>query len=338
MENLEEWTVKELKEFCNKNNIKVPSKAKKKDIIVLVQNVISHPDFVDRTQIEEELEEELIAGVEEEHPTVIEEHPRVEEEPSDLTSIQKEKLDAKFWQTPKYRVLLDLDLAKDSDVAFYDLASLIDEFFNQMLKEDIVNYKISGIALRTSANLHHYKISSIIREEEEIQKKEEIEKLKATHSRTIPTSLPQPIHPKMTIATKDELFEAMRAAIIETMQKKEKLRRQRLRREEIKQKRIQRVSQAKLPKELLKHITGKEQTVEELHESWYNRIKATTNLDNRNPTFFELLAIIKNEEENAIDKKFAFIRMFLALMFLSSGNRLILSQSDEFKDIQISLK
>lgn len=316
-------TVKELREFCSKNNIKIPSKAKKKDIVDLVKSVVSSPDFVDRTQ-EQELEEELIAGFEE------------EEEESPL--MQRDKFEAKFWQKPKYRVLLDLDLAKDSQVAFYDLSTLVDKFFDHMLQEELINYKISGIALRTAANLHHFKISSIIREEVQIQKMEELVKLRQRHSRTIPKSLPQPISPKMQIATKDELFEAMRAAIIETMQKKEKLRRRRLRQEEQKQKRFQRLSQAKLPKELLKHISGKEQTVEELHESWFNRIKATINLNNKDSNFFDLLHIIKNEEKSTIGRKFALVRMFLALMFLSTGNKLTLFQGDEFKDISISMR
>ncbi|GAH30298.1 unnamed protein product, partial [marine sediment metagenome] len=61
--------------------------------------------------------------------------------------------------------------------AFCDLAALVDKFFNNMLHEDLINYKIAGIALKTSAVLHHYKISSIIREEEQIQKKEELANL-----------------------------------------------------------------------------------------------------------------------------------------------------------------
>lgn len=285
---------------------------------------MASPDFVNRTQ-EEELEEELIAGFEDE-----------DEDESPL--LQRDKSDIKFWQEPKYRVLLDLELAKDSQVAFYDLSTLVDNFFDHMLQEELINYKISGIALKTASYLHHYKITSIIREEEEIQKKEELEKLRQRHSRTIPKSLPQPVHPKMQIATKEELFDAMRAAIIETMQKKEKLRRRRLRQEEKKQNRLQRLSQAKLPKELLKHISGKEQTIEELHDSWFNRIKATINLNNRDTSFFDLMSIIKNEEISSIGRKFALVRMFLALMFLSTGNKLMLFQDDDFKDIVINLK
>jgi chromatin segregation and condensation protein Rec8/ScpA/Scc1 (kleisin family) len=186
--------------------------------------------------------------------------------------------------------------------------------------------------------LHHFKISSIIREEEEIQKREELEKFRQKHSRSIPKALPQPIQPKMQIATKDELFDAMRSAIIEVMQKKEKLRRRRLRRDELKQQRIQMKSKAQLPKELLKHISGKDQTIEELHESWYNRIKATIELNEKESHFFELTNIIKDEEKSRIGRKFSFIRMFLALMFLSTANKLNLSQDEDFKDIYINIK
>ena len=286
--------------------------------------IVSHPDFIDRTNddgLDEVLEEELIAGVEE-----------------DPALMHKEKLDLKFWQKPPFSSLLDFELAKDSDIAFYDLASLVDKFFNNMLHEEIINYKVSGIALKNSAYLHHYKITSIIKEEEEIQKKIELEKFRQKHGREIPKTLAQPIQPKLLVSTKDELFEAMRSAIIETMQNKEKLRRRRLRREELKQQKIQMRSKAQLPKELLRHISGREQTIEELHNSWYNRIKAKSELDNKETSFFDMAEIIKTEEESDIGKKFAFIRMFLALMFLSSANRLSLYQDADFKDFTINLK
>ncbi|MGB5911267.1 MAG: hypothetical protein WBH31_08760 [Promethearchaeia archaeon] len=322
--NFRDWTVKELREFSSQNNIILPSKSKKNDIIKLLNDVVSHPEFIDRTkedELDEVLEEELIAG-EEEDPALL----------------QKERLELKFWQKPPFSSLLDFELAKDSDIAFYDLASLVDKFFSNMLHEELINYKISGIALKNSAYLHHYKISSIIKEEEEIQKKEELEKFRQRYGRSIPKTLPQPIQPKLLVSTKEELFEAMRSAIIETMQNKEKLRRRRLRREELKEQRIQMKSQAKLPKELLKHISGREQSIEELHESWYNRIKAKTEFDNKETSFFDISNIIKNEEENDIGKKFAFVRMFLALMFLSNNNRLTLSQDEDFKDFVITLK
>jgi len=289
--------------------------------VKLLEEVVAHPDFIDRTQ-EEELEEELIAGVEEDDPALL----------------YKEKLELKFWQKPPFSSLLDTELAKDSNVAFYDLASLVDKFFDNMLHENLINYKISGIALKTSASLHHYKISSIIKQEEEIQKKEELEKFRQSHARTIPKTLPQPIQPKMLIATKDELFEAMRSAIIETMQNKEKLRRRRMRREQLKEQKIQMRSKAQLPRELLKHISGREQSIEELHESWYNRIRAKINLENKDTSFFNLTEIIKNEEPSDIGRIFAFVRMFLALMFLSTGNKLRLHQKEDFKDFEINLR
>ena len=247
-------------------------------------------------------------------------------------------MELKFWQKPPFSSLLDSELAKESEIAFYNLSSLVDEFFDKMLHEDLINYKISGIALKTSALLHHYKISSIIREEEQIHKKEELEKFRQRHSRSIPKALPQPIQPKMQIATKDELFDAMRSAIIEVMQKKEKLKRRRTRREELKQHKIQMKSKAQLPKELLKHISGREQTVQELHESWYNRIKGTINLNNKDSSFFDLTRIIKDEEDSDVGRKFALVRMFLALMFLSTGNKLNLAQDEDFKDISINIR
>ncbi|MBN1802851.1 MAG: hypothetical protein JW891_15180 [Candidatus Lokiarchaeota archaeon] len=332
-------TVKQLREFSSKNHIKIPSDKKKKaDIIAFLESIVSHPEFTDRSQeeVEEQLEEELVAGFED------------EEEDFDPALENKEKLELKFWQQPPYSSLLDPEVAKESKVAFYDLSTLVDKFFDNMLHEDIINYKVSGIALKTSASLHHYKISSIIREEEQIQKKEELEKFRERHSRTIPKSLPQPIQPKMQIATKDELFDAMRSAIIETMQKKEKLRRRRERKEQLKNQKLQLKSKAKLPKELLKHISGKEQTVEELHESWLNRIKASSKLEGKSETsFYDMARIIKTEEGTGIGRKFAFVRMFLALMFLSTAGSsgtgklttdIELSQDDDFQDIHIKLK
>jgi len=270
------------------------------------------------------------------------------DEEDDPALAYKEKMELKFWHEPPFSSLLDSEVAKESEIAFYDLSSLVDQFFDKMLTEEYINYKISGIALKTSASLHHYKISSIIREEEQIQKKEELEQFRKRHGRTIPKALPQPIQPKMQIATKEELFGAMRSAIIETMQKKEKLKRRRERREELKAKKIQMKSKAKLPKELLKHISGKEQTVQELHETWLNRIKATAKLDDKKEVnFFDMMNLIKNDEESSIGRKFALVRMFLALMFLSTAGasgtgktttEIELAQHEDFQDINIRIK
>jgi len=71
------------------------------------------------------LEEELVAG-----------------EEDDPALLHKEKLELKFWQKPPFLSLLDPEVAKESNVAFYDLASLVDKFFSNMLDEDFINYKI----------------------------------------------------------------------------------------------------------------------------------------------------------------------------------------------------
>lgn len=316
-----EWTVKELRDFATVNNISIPAGSRKGDIIELLEGVVSHPDFVDRTK-EENLEEELVVGEEEEKGPLF----------------QTGKSDLKFWHKPPYSTLLNIELAKDSDVAFYDLSQLVDKFFNKMLRENFINYKISGIALKTSASLHRHKISSVIKQEEEIQKQEKIEEMRKRTRRKIPKTISQPVKPKMKMTSKDELYDAMRAAIIETMQKKEKLKRRRLKREQEKKKRKEEKSKASLPKELLKHISGREQTVEELHDSWFNKIRTKIKLEDKDKTsFFKLINLINEEEENLLGRKYEFVRMFLALMFLSTNNRVKLNQDQEFKDINITL-
>ena len=65
--------------------------------------------------MDEELEEELIAG-----------------EDEDPALLHKEKMELKFWQKPPYSSLLDPEVAKESNVAFYDLSSLVDKFFNTL--------------------------------------------------------------------------------------------------------------------------------------------------------------------------------------------------------------
>lgn len=322
-QDLTDWTVKELREFCMINDITLPSGSRKADIIRIVKEAVSDPEFVDKTK-PENMEEEIIAGPDE-----------------DPAEAYKNKAEKKFWQEPEFRVLLNEELAKESDVAFYDLATLVDRFFDNMLHEDFINYKISGIALKSAASLHRYKISSVIKEEEKIQKQEKIEEMRKRHRRKIPKTISQPIRPKMKVATKDELFGAMKSAIIDIMQKKEKLKRRRIRRERKKKQRKERRSKARLPKELLKHISGQEETIDELHEKWYNRIKASINLQNEKTSFYELADLIKQEEEDNISKKFAFIRLFLALLFLSNdgtGRKLRLNQDGEFENIKVDLR
>jgi len=320
--NFKDWTVNELRDFAATNNISIPAGSRKNEIIELLEGIVSHPDFVDRTK-EDNFEEELIVG----------------EEEDDLAPLFKEDMkNLKFWHKPPYSTLLNIELAKDSDVAFYDLSTLVEKFFDKMLREDYINYKISGIALKTSASLHHHKINSVIKQEEEIQKQEKIEEMRKRAKRRIPKTLSQPLRPKMKMTSKDELYEAMRAAIIETMQKKEKLKRRRLKREQKLEKRREEKAKANLPKELLKHISGREQTVEELHNSWFNKIRTKIKLENKEDTsFFDLIKLINEEEQSSLGRKYEFIRMFLALMFLSTNNKIELNQDQEFKDIKISL-
>ena len=54
--------------------------------------------------------------------------------------------------------------------------------------------------------------------------------------------------------------------------------------------------------------------------------------------FFDLANIIKDEEKSSLRRKFSLVRMFLALMFLSTGTKLILSQDEDFQNISIDIK
>ncbi|MBY9005776.1 MAG: hypothetical protein KGD63_03375 [Candidatus Lokiarchaeota archaeon] len=321
--NFQEWTIKQLRDFSYVNHISIPSKSKKAEIIELLENIVSSSEFVDRNK-EEHFEEELIVDFDEDEVAPL---------------FKKEEKELKFWQKPPFSTLLNLELAKDSDIAFYDLSNLVNKFFDKMLHEDFINFKVSGIALKTSASLHHHKITSIIKEEEEIQKKEEIEQFRQRTRRGIPKTLSQPIQSKLKITSKDELFEAMRAAIIETMQKKEKLRRQRIKKEERLKRRKELSAKAQLPKELLKHITGKEQTIEELLNNWHNKIKAIIKFEKKDYTnLFDLIKLINKDQESIFGRKYELVRLFLALMFLSTNNKIYLEQNQDFTDINVELK
>ncbi|MEJ2276899.1 MAG: hypothetical protein P8Y70_03990, partial [Candidatus Lokiarchaeota archaeon] len=92
-----------------------------------LEGVTSHPEFVDRTK-EENFEEEIVAGFDED----------------ESIEFKRDPTELKFWQKPPYSTLLNIELAKDSDVAFYDLSSLVEKFFDKMLAENLINYKVSG--------------------------------------------------------------------------------------------------------------------------------------------------------------------------------------------------
>lgn len=277
-----------------------------------------------------EIKEELIAEFDEEG--------EVSEEISEEMR-KKIEADKKFWQKPPFSSLLDPELLKDSKFLNQDFSPIIHKFFEKMLKEDFINFRISGMAILGAATIHHTKIKDVIEHEQKIQQERELEELRERTKRTIPKAFSQPIQPKKKVATKEELFSAMRAAILETMQNREKLRRAREKREEEKKIVQFKKSKAKLPKELLKHITGKDQTIEELIEGWYNKVKASQDLNETDYiSFFELLNLIKNEEMDQISRKFALVRMFLSLMFLGTSNKIDLFQAEDFEDISITIK
>lgn len=281
-------------------------------------------------QKEIEVKEELIAEFEEDS-----------ELSEEITEEMKKKIevDKKFWQKPPYNSLLDPELLKDSTFLNQDFTPIIHKFFEKMLKEDFINFRISGMAILGAATIHHTKIKDVIEHEQKIQQEQEIQELRERTRRSIPKAFSQPIQPKKKVATREELFSAMRSAILETMQKREKLRRARERKEEAKQLVQFKKSKARLPKELLKHITGKEQTIEELIDGWYNKIKASLDLNDTDYiSFFELLNLIKNEQEDTISRKFALVRMFLSLMFLGTSNKINIFQAEDFEDISITIK
>lgn len=286
------------------------------------------PRAVKKEKTKVEITEEIIASFE-------------EDEEFELTEEMKEKLrmDKKFWQKPPFSLLIDPELLNDPEVLNQDFTPLIHKFFSEMLKEDFINFRISGMAILGAATLHHAKIKDVIEHEQKIQKDIEIEEMRERTRRTIPKALPQPIQPSKKMATKDDLFSAMRSAILETMQNREKLRRRREKKEEQKHQVQIKRSKAHLPKDILKHITGKELTIEELIESWLNKIKASISLNESDSlSFHELIDLIKQEQKDVLSRKFALVRMFLSLMFLGTSKKIDMFQPEDFENFDIMIK
>lgn len=266
----------------------------------------------------------------------------IDEEVMDEQAIKAPKLPEKFWQKDIWRVLLDPSLVEADLMNKYDLAKLLNDFTQEMLKTDLVDFRISGMAIYNSAKIHHKKIKDVIDEEEQVQLKEMKERAK----REVPQAMAQPLREPRKIATSDELFEAMRAAIIETMQKREVLKRKREERENRRQELKVIQSKGKLPLDILKHITGKEKTIEEILNSWYEKIKAKTKLnDSKKTTYQEIVRdIIEQEHPNdAYGRKYQSIQLFIALLFLSTGGtgssspRTNISQNEDFGEIDIEI-
>jgi chromatin segregation and condensation protein Rec8/ScpA/Scc1 (kleisin family) len=247
----------------------------------------------------------------------------------------KQPLPEKFWQKDEWRVLLDPTLVKSEEITQYDLSALITDFTNNMLIQDLVDFRISGMAIYSTAKLYHKKIRDVIEEEEQIQLRE----LRDQARREIPKAMPQPIREPLKIATREELFGAMRAAIIETMQKREILRRKRISREE-RRTEIQIIkSSNKLPLEILKHITGKDRTVEEVLNYWFEKIRRQIKLNGGKDTSYDEMCdeVISTETKDSYGKKIKSIEFFLSLLFLSTGGRILIDQESDFEDIIISI-
>jgi len=252
------------------------------------------------------------------------------------------KLPEHFWQDDIYKILLDPTLVDKINITQYDLAELLKEFTDKMIQTEIIDFRISGLAIYNTAKLHHKKIKDVIDEEEIVQ----VQELKERTQREIPKAMPQPIRESKQISTKEEFFNAMRSAIIETMQKRELLRIRKEQREQKRQELKIVKSKGELPKEILKLITGKDKTIAEIHEEWYQRIREKIKLnDKKSTTFKELVEdIIEQEYPNdLIAQRLKSIELFIALIHLSYGGtgsaspKLELFQSEEFGDIEIKL-
>jgi hypothetical protein len=248
---------------------------------------------------------------------------------------EKSNLPEKFWQKDEWRVLLDPTLIKSEEITQYDLSALITDFTNKMLTQDLVDFRISGMAIYSTAKLHHRKIKDVIDEEEQIQ----IQQLRERAQREIPKAMPQPIREPLKIATRDELFGAMRAAIIETMQKRELLRRKRIAREERRAELKFIKTEGKLPLEILRHITGKDRTVEETLNYWFDKIRAQIKLNGGKQTSYDEMCdeVIAKEVKDSYGKRLKNIEFFLSLLFLSTGGRILIDQDSDFDSIVISI-
>lgn len=241
----------------------------------------------------------------------------------------------KWWLEEPWRSLLDPDLASNVNLAKFDISSLIEQFIDKMLKEELIDFRISGLAIYSSAKFYHKKITSVIAEEEQIQREEYRERLR----REIPKAISQPLRESRKIATSNELFSAMRRAIIETMQKREKLR---LRRERIVSKREKQVKlrgKGRLPAEILKHITGSELTIEERLQKTHQKIKEIIRMENEDQTFsLDLMKnMIYSDDSPLLKKKVKYIQLFEELLFLTSLSKLRMQQETLRSSMEITL-
>ena len=89
----------------------------------------------------------------------------------------------------------------------------------------------------------------------------------------------------------------------------------------------------------MKHILGKNQTAEELLQKWFEKIKAKIKLSDRKYTTYEemIQEVIEIEEKDSYGQKLKSVEMFIAMLFLSTGGKLIMTQEDDFEDIKIEI-
>ncbi|MHA1729626.1 MAG: hypothetical protein ACTSWY_12990 [Promethearchaeota archaeon] len=253
----------------------------------------------------------------------------------DYDKSEAPKMPEKFWQKGAFTALMDPSLVDSKELVKYDLSSILSEFTKKMLEEEIIDFRISGMAIYSTAKLYHKKIKDVIDEEEKVQ----IRELREKARREIPKAMPQPLRESRKIATSDELFGAMRAAIIETMQKRELLR---IRRDKnIEKKEELKILRAKgqLPEEILKHILGKKKTTQEILQSWFETIRAKIKLNDKKRTSYGEICrdIIEIEEKDHYGQKLRSIEFFIALLFLSTDGKINLSQDTDFDNIQIEI-
>ncbi len=255
------------------------------------------------------------------------------EEEQELNAQELEKLE-KWWLQEPFRSLLDPELAKTVDFREFDLSALIQEFTDRMLKEELIDFRISGLAIYSSAKLYHQKITDVIKEEEDIEREQARERLR----REIPGQISQPLREARKLATTEELFGAMRRAIIETMQKREKLRIRRERIQAKREKQVKKKSRAKLPAEILKHISGREETVEQLLNRWHQKLKTMASLSSDNlVSSADIKTMLYEGDETLFEKKVKYIDCFSSLLFLTSLNRIRMEQRTMKTPIQIEI-
>lgn len=313
-------TKKTSRKKTKKTTIKVAGESTKRKTSVKKRKKTS------KVKVEPEIKEVEVITIGEE----IEEEISAEDEDALIKS-------GKWWLSEPWRSLLDPDLAKNVEFSQFDLSKLIEDFTDRMLQEDLIDFRISGLAIYSSAKFYHQKITGVIHEEEKIQKEIVRERMK----REVPKAISQPIRESRKIATSDELFGAMRRAIIETMQKREKLRIRREKKEAKKQVKVKKRGKGKLPAEILKHITGKSVTIEERLKKTHTRVKEIIQLedfkDEMIPMKYFKDLIYKNSDETIFNKKVAYIQRFEEMLFLASLNKVKLHQETMRSDIDILL-